>query len=146
MSDAEELRFKAFLSATSAEARDWIAYLEFEEAIREASKSAAMVNAYDGGHEGVRELDVLELAASEMFFNVLSSVDLGTILANVHGVGLAVRFGVIEPKAEAVDWISSNEDFERLAAQGHAAERADDARQLAEAAARGSPGSTSSEG
>ena len=80
------------------------------------------------------------------FFNVLPSVDLGTIIANVHGVGLAVRFGVIEPKADAVDWISSNEDFERLAAQGHAAQKADDDRRLAEAAARESPGGTSSEG
>ena len=55
MSDAEEARFRAFLSATSAETRDWIAYLEFEEAIREASQSAAMVNAYDAGPEGGRE-------------------------------------------------------------------------------------------
>ena len=104
MSDAEELRFKAFLSATSAEARDWIAYLEFEEAIREASRSAAMVNVYDAGPEGDRERCALELAFTEILFNALSCVDLGTIIANAHGVGLAVRFGVIDPKAESVDW------------------------------------------
>ena len=124
MSDDEDVRFETFLSATSSESRDLVAYLAFEEAIREASKSAAMVNAYDGGQEGVRELDVLELVFSEMFFNVLSSVDLGTIIANVHGVGLAVLYGVIEPTAEAVDWVSSNEDFERLAQKGYAAEQA----------------------
>ena len=76
MSDAEELRFKTFLSATSAEARDWIAYLEFEEAIRKASQSAAMVNIDDAGPEGGRERNALEVAFTGMFFNVLPSVDL----------------------------------------------------------------------
>ena len=92
-----------------------------------------MVNIDDAGPEGGRERNALEVAFTGMFFNVLPSVDLGTIIANVHGVGLAVRFGLIEPTAEAVDWISSNEDFERLAAQGHAAERVHDERRLAEA-------------
>ena len=81
-----------------------------------------------------------------MFFNVLPSVDLRTIIANVHGVGLAVRFGVIEPKGDAIDWISSNEDFERLAAQGHAAEQAHDVRRLAEAEVKGVRGGTPSKG
>ena len=145
MSDAEQLRFQAFLSATSAEARDWIAYLEFEEAIREASRSAAMVSVFDAGPEGDRERCALELAFSEILFNALSCVDLGTIIANAHGVGLAVRFGVIDPKAESVDWINDNEDFERLAAQGHAAQQADDDRRLAAASAKTSHGSIPSE-
>ena len=70
ISDAEELRFKTFLSTTSAEARDWIAYLEFEEAIREASQSAAMVNISDAGPEGGRERNALEIAFSDMFFRL----------------------------------------------------------------------------
>lgn len=136
MSEAEEARFSAFVEATDEAERDWIAFCEFEDASRRAAMCAGMINLYDADEHGQREQDQLRLALSEMLFRVLPKVDLGEILACVEGIGYAIRYGLIAPKADALDGIADTDGFAHLAERGYAADQADSDRRLAEVQAR----------
>jgi hypothetical protein len=91
MSEAEDARFRAFLGSTDADERDWLAFCEFENASHSAAMCGAMINLYDGGEHGGRELQELELVIGEMLFRVLPRVGLGTLIAHVEGIGYAIR-------------------------------------------------------
>lgn len=132
-SGAEDARFRAFREATVSRERDWIAFCEFSEASHNAAVCAAMINLYDGGEHGGRELRHLELAISEMLFRVLPRVELGAILGQVEGIGYAIRYGIIAVSPDALDSIANTEQFEELAAKGYAADQVDTDRRVNEA-------------
>lgn len=136
MSDADDARFNAFMESTEANERDWIAFIEFEHAIHNAVMCAGMINPYDAGPEGAREHAGLRLVLGEMLFRVLPRVDLGTLIGRVDGIGLALRYGIIEAKRDVLDGIADTTAFEALADKGYAAEQADTDRRLAELEAR----------
>ena len=137
MSDAEEARFRAFVESTTQDERDWIAFLEFQEAAHRATMVATLANPYDADEGYSRESQGLRLALSEMLFRVLPRVDLGVVLAEVEGIGYALRFGLIPQRADALDEIADDKAFEELAAKGYAADRADSQRRMDELVARG---------
>lgn len=139
MSEGEDARFNAFRQSTETNERDWIAFLEFERAIQNAASCAGLINLYDGGDEGSRERSALELALGSMLFRVLPRVDLGTLIANVEGVGYALRYGIIEPRADALDSIKDTKDYEALSAKGFAADQADSDRRVEESMAKPIP-------
>jgi hypothetical protein len=122
---AEQARFAAFIEGTAADERDWIAFLEFDRAIHDAAGCAAMSNLYDGGREANREHADLKLALGAMLFRVLPRVDLGVLIADAEGIGYAVRFGLIEPKPDALDAVVDTDGYRAMAQKGHDAERAD---------------------
>ena len=136
MSSAEEARFLAFVESTESQERDWTAFVEFENAVLRATMCATMSNPYDAEPHYRREYDDLYLALSEMLYRVLSRVPLGTLLADVEGIGYALRFGIIPQRADALDDIAESKAFEELAAEGYAAEQADTERRMAEIGAR----------
>jgi hypothetical protein len=136
MCDAQDARFEAFLQSTDQHSRDWIAFLEFENAIHEAVMCAGMIDLYDAGPEGEPEHAGLKLALSEMLFRVPPRVDLGPLIADVEGIGYALRYGIIEPKRDALDNIKNSEDYEALAKKGYAADQADTDRRMEELMAK----------
>jgi hypothetical protein len=121
--DAQQRRFNAFVGSTEPDERDWMAFCVFERAIESATDFAAMVNPYADFKAREREEAVLRQPIGEMLFRVLPRVGLGAIVANAEGIGYALRYGVIEPKATALDAIADTEDFEALAGRGHGAEQ-----------------------
>ena len=121
--DAQQRRFSAFVSSTEPEERDWMAFCVFERAVESATDFAAMVNPYADFKAREREEAFLRQPIGEMLFRVLPRVGLGAIVANAEGIGYALRYGVIEPKATALDAISDTEDLEALAGKGHGAEQ-----------------------
>jgi len=125
MSKAEDARFDVFIRSTEPGERDWIAFCAFEDAIREVSDCASMVNRYDDSGAGDRERSVLEPPIAEMLFRVLPRVGLGAILADACGVGYAIRFGVIDSKPSALDDVADLQAFEALARKGYGADQAD---------------------
>lgn len=68
-----------------------------------------------------------------MFFRVLPCVDLGTLLGVAEDIGYALRFGIIDPKPDALDKIADTSALEELARKGQAAQQADTERRVAEA-------------
>lgn len=134
--NAQDARLTAFLQSTEQHERDWIAFLEFEQAIQNAATNAAMFNMYDNDPGSDRELAALKLAVGGMFYRVLSRVDLGVILADAEGIGYAIRFGVINPTREALDHIANSDEFQALAQKGFDAERADSELRMAAIEAR----------
>jgi hypothetical protein len=84
-----------------------------------------MINLYDGGPEGDREHAALKLALGAMLYRVLPRVDLGVLIGEAEGIGYALRYGIIEPKREALDGIANTDAYQALAQQGYDAERAD---------------------
>lgn len=124
MSDeAEEARLAAFMDATEADERDWIAFLEFEDAIRRAGHCAALVNPFDDPSSNVRERRTLAQPIAEMFFRALKRVSLGVLLANAEGIGYAIRFGIVEVTPDGLESVADDDALENLARRGDAAVR-----------------------
>jgi hypothetical protein len=122
---AAQARFAAFVEGTEPNERDWIAFLEFEEAAHNAASTARLTNMYDNEPGGDREFADLKLALTAMFFRVLPKVDLGVLIADAEGIGYALRYGVIEQKPTALDGIENTEAYQSLAQRGYDAEQAD---------------------
>ena len=122
---AEQARFAAFVETTLPDERDCIAFREFEVAIIKATECASMIDPYDGGLDGEREHAALKLALSGMLYRVLPRVDLGVLIANAAGIGYALRYGIIEPKREALDSVADTDDYRELAQHGFEAEQVD---------------------
>ena len=133
--NAEQARFEAFVETTLPDERDCIAFREFEVAIIKATECASMIDPYDGSLEGEREHAALKLAMSGMLYRVLPRVDLGVIIADAEGIGYALRYGIIEPKREALDSIADTDAYRELAKKGFEAEQAN--RDLPAAAVEG---------
>ena len=125
--NAEQARFAAFVETTLPDERDCIAFREFEVAIIKATECASMIDCYDGGLEAEREHAALKLALSGMLYRVLPRVDLGVLIANAAGIGYALRYGIIEPKREALDIVADTDDYRALAEQGFQADQLDHA-------------------
>jgi hypothetical protein len=123
MSEAQRKRFNAFITSTEEDERDWMAFCVFERAIDSTTDFAAMVNRYADFKAREREEAVLRQPIGEMLFRVLPRVGLGAIVANAEGLGYALRYGVIDAKATALDAIADTNDFEALAVRGHGAEQ-----------------------
>jgi hypothetical protein len=124
-SEAEDARFAAFVKATTADERDWIAFCEFERAVDEVAQVATIVNPYDEPHANHRERDMLSIPITEVLYRVLPKVGLGTVLATSGGLGYAIRYGVLEPQPHVLDSITSDKDLEVIAERGCEAERAE---------------------
>lgn len=124
MSDAEDARFKAFLAATDADERDWVAFFEFEHAVDEAAHEAAMINLYDEPRENARERGLLRTVLWDMLHRVLPRIGLGEVISNAPAIGCALRFGLIPPKADALDHIGNPDALDQLCEKGVAAQRA----------------------
>lgn len=60
----------------------------------------------------------MRLVISQMLCRVLPKVDLGTILAEIEGIGYAIRYGLIRATPEALDYIEGTEAFVALAQRG----------------------------
>ncbi len=58
---AEQARFAAFVETTLPDERDCIEFREFEVSVINPTQCASMIDAYDGGLEGVREHAALKL-------------------------------------------------------------------------------------
>lgn len=123
MSDAQQRRFDAFVGSTEPDERDWMAFCMFERAIDSATDFAAMVNPYADFKAREREEAVLRQPIGDMLFRVLPRVGLEAIVANAEGIGYAVRYGVIELKATALDAILDTHDLEALAGRGLGADQ-----------------------
>ena len=125
--NAEQARFAAFVETTLPDERDSIAFRDFEVAIISATECASMIDPYDGSLEGEREHAALKLALSGMLYRVLPRVNLGVLIADAAGIGYALRYGIIEPKREALDSVVDTDDYRELAQQGFGAEQANQA-------------------
>lgn len=123
--EAQEARFRAFVRSTTRDERDWISFLEFEQAVHRVADRAAIVNPFDDPHHNVREIEDLEGPVGEMLFAGLKRLSLGMILANAEGIGHALRFGLIEAKRDGLAGIADDDALEALAQRGDDALRAD---------------------
>lgn len=124
--EAQEARFRTFMAATSDDERDWIAFLEFEQAIERAAQCAAIVNPFDDSDSNVRERDVLRTPVAEMFFRALArEVNLGPLMANAESIGYAIRFGLVEATPQGLDGVADDDALDALASRGDEAIRAD---------------------
>jgi hypothetical protein len=83
--DTQQARFDAFCEATHPYVRDWIAFLDFEQAIDRAVTCATMMNPYDNDPGYNQEHASVKLALSEMLYRVLPRVDLGSLSADGRG-------------------------------------------------------------
>jgi hypothetical protein len=117
-----DLRFNVFISATTSDARDWIAFHAFEDAVHEVADTATLVNKYDDSAAGQRELDALKPVVSEMLYRLLPKVGVNNIFANQYGIGYALRYGVIEPRPDALDDVTNLKDLEDVAQKGYDAD------------------------
>ena len=50
-----------------------------------------------------------------MLFRVLPRVGLGVLIADAEGIGYALRYGVIEPKPDALDAVADSDGYGALA-------------------------------
>jgi hypothetical protein len=123
--EAQEARFKVFVRTTTRDERDWISFLELEQAIHRVADRAAIVNPFDDPNHNVREIEELEGPVGEMLFAGLKRLSLGMILANAEGIGHALRFGLIEAKRDGLAGIADDDALETLARRGDDALRAD---------------------
>jgi hypothetical protein len=124
VTDAEDARFRAFVEATSQDDRDRVAFARFEEAVEEVSDHAALVNPIDDGREYSREQAYLQSPVWSMLHRVLPRIGLEAVCANTRGLGWAIRYGVIEAGASALDAVADAEDLDDLSNRGFEADRA----------------------
>ena len=134
--DAEELRFQTFVATTDQAARDRAAFVEFLEAVHNATQCAVMSNMYDGDDHAGREFEEMKRAITDLLFGLLPRVDLSDVLANAEGVGYAIRYGVVEPRRGALDHIKAPADLDVLAERGYEADEAQTQLRMAEIASR----------
>jgi hypothetical protein len=118
---AQGARFVAFMALTSAQERDWIAFVKFERAVAEAASVAAMLDMYDGGEQYWHEQAVLKRAIGVMLYGVLGRIDLSVIVGNAAGIGYAIRHGLIDHRDAFLDRIDDDAAFQALARRGELA-------------------------
>jgi len=120
MTDAREARYQAFLDCTTQAERDWIAFLEFEEAANTAADRAALVNPFDDPTNNVRETQGLEVSIGQMLFRAVGRIGLGPLLADAERIGIAVRFGLLEAKPDGLDGCPDADALEAILERGDA--------------------------
>jgi hypothetical protein len=121
MTHAQQMRFEAFVDATIEDERDWIAFIAFENAVREVTATAAIVTP-DHRDAAAREEAALLGPIGDMLYRVLPHVGLAAIVARVYGIGYALRYGVIPTAATALDDVLDAEALHALADRGDAAD------------------------
>src|SRR4051812_23661370 len=99
---SEAARFRAFVNATTDAERSWSAFVDFENTIEAAAVAAAMMN-LDNEPGFEQEHAFLAHVVAEMFYRIIKRVDLGAIMANAEGVGLAIRYGIVSARPDGLD-------------------------------------------
>jgi hypothetical protein len=133
---AQDARFKAFLTASDKDERDWIAFCQFEHAVGEVTHCAALVNPYDDSDRFEREREIMHAAVWTMMLRVLPRVGLGVTITHPEGLGYGLRYGIIPAKPDALDNVADMNAFDDLMGQAYEAEEANRKRREEEVLAK----------
>lgn len=133
---AKDARFKAFLTASDKDERDWIAFCQFEQAVGEVTHCAALVNPYDDSDRFEREREIMHAAVWTMMLRVLPRIGLGVAITHPEGIGWCLRYGIIPAKPDALDNVADMNAFDDLMGKAYEAEDADRTRREAEVEAK----------